>query len=254
MDASEVVDSGVPSQVNDSPDGSEANQDPRNDPTFGTGLDCPAVRGGLITDFGPGTSPGGFDGGFGGDGTSLSGGTFSYPFDDPYPVRSNFSTGEWHISGDVGDYSGFGLFFFDCNRIDASDYEGISFSIYGLVEADSSVMLVVNTSSNDVSHVWLNSSPVGQDFPFAPNAGRCVPVTNQYDGSCLAPVFTVPVTATRTTIEVRWEQFAGGSPSPSVDPAEITSINWLLPTPVGAGTGFVTPYRVDFYVDDLRFF
>jgi hypothetical protein len=76
---------------------------------------------------------------------------------------------------------------------------------------------------------------------------------NQYDGTCATPSFSVPVTATETTIEVRWADLTGGRPSASVDPAEITAIGWSFPAPSGAGTPNPTTYAVDLFIDHLTF-
>jgi hypothetical protein len=188
--------------------------------------------------------------------TTFSGGVFTYPngAGDPYAVSSDGSTGEWHVSGNIGNYSGFGLFFNGCNVLDASDYAGISFTIRGDVAMGDSLTLNVSTSENDITHLWLNVN--GNPLPNPPeaaNSGRCVPAMNQYDGSCSSPAFTVPVTATKTTVAIRWDEFSGGRPRPDVNPDEITGIRWIFPNPQGAGTSTPTPYAADLYIDDLTF-
>jgi len=242
----------------------------RNDPAFGAATECPALQAALITDFNPVAAPAGDAGAgdaaaptppatggitFGDFTTTLSGGTFTYPnaAGDPYVVNSDVSTGEWHLSGNIGNYSGFGLFLNLCNQIDASAYEGISFSIRGDVAMGNSVTLNVATSEDDISHLWLNSQPMPPNPPEPANSGRCIPTANQFDGSCASPAFTVPVTATETVIEVRWAQFTGGRPRADVNPAEITAIRWIFPNPAGVGTANPTPYAADIYIDDLTF-
>lgn len=238
--------------------------DVRNDPAFGFAVQCPPPEPALITDFTPpgGERDAGADAGvvvpgasFGNFPVTLTGGTYVYPSaaGDPYSVSSDISTGEWHLSGNIGTYSGFGLYFQGCNRIDASAYLGLSFSIRGAVAMGDAITFSVGTSSNDVSFLWLNSLPTPPTPLAAPNSGRCLPATNQYDGSCASPSFSVPVTATETTIEVRWADLAGGMPSASVNPAEITAISWSFPTPSGAGTPTPSPYPADLYIDDLTF-
>jgi hypothetical protein len=239
----------------------------QNDPNFAFLDECLPVTQALITDFTPlaavgdaGAADAGAAGPiaaieFGDYTTRWSGGTYAYPnaAGNPYIVNSDMSTGEWHMSGNLGDYSGFGLYFTDCNRIDASAYAGISFKIRGSVAMGNSLSLQVGTSADDISHLYLNAQPTPPNPLAEPNSGRCVPAMNQYDGTCATPSFTVPVTATATTIEVRWADLVGGAPSASVNPAEITGIRWIFPNPVGAGTAAPTTYAVDLYVDDLAF-
>jgi hypothetical protein len=238
--------------------------DIRADPAFGLARPCPTPEQALITDFTPpgGVRDAGVDAGvpvpgatFGSFPVTLSGGTFTYPSEpgNPYNVNSDIGTGEWHLSGSIGTYSGFGLYFQGCNRIDASEYLGLSFSIRGNVEMGGSFTLSVGTSSNDISFLWLNSQPIPPNPLSEPNSGRCIPAMNQYDGTCASPSFSVPVTETETTIAVRWADLAGGAPSASVDPVEITSIAWNFAAPSGAGTPNPTPYGVDVYLDNLSF-
>lgn len=236
----------------------------RSDPAFGVATECPALQQALITDFTPvaaAADAGVADAGapanvtFGDFTTTLSGGLFTYPnaAGDPYAVNSDVSTSEWHVSGNVGNYSGFGLFFTGCNRIDASNYAGISFTIRGNVAMSGNVTFSVGTSADDISFLWLNSQPTPPSPLAAPNSGRCVPAMSQYDGTCATPSFSVPVPATETLVEVRWADLTGGVPSATPNPEEITDIRWILPTPAGAGTTTPVPYAADVYIDDLSF-
>ena len=61
--------------------------------------------------------------------------------------------------------------------------------------------------------------------------------------------------ATPTTITVKWSDLAGGKPMASPDPAKITFISWVIPTPAGVGsaTATVTTYDIDLTIDDLQF-
>ncbi|HTV24612.1 MAG TPA: hypothetical protein VMG12_38235 [Polyangiaceae bacterium] len=238
----------------------------QDDPSFGEARPCPTLVQPLITDFTPPEGAADADAGadagtiipgatFGSFPVTLSGGTFTYPSaaGDPYAVDSDIRTGEWHLSGNIGTYSGFGFYFQGCNRIDASDYLGLSFSIRGNIAPGGGLILSVSTASNDVSYLWLNSQPT-PPFPLAePNSGRCLPAMNQYDGTCATPFYSVPITESETTIEVRWADLSGGKPSASVDPAEITAIGWNFSPPSGAGTPDATAYAVDLFIDDVRF-
>jgi hypothetical protein len=86
----------------------------------GDGVACLPVTVPLITDF---TFVA--DGGaattvhFGDDTTTFSGGEFVYPTSG-YAVISDVTGNNWHISGAIGDYSGFGLSFDGCSNVDAS--------------------------------------------------------------------------------------------------------------------------------------
>ena len=240
-----------------------------NDPAFGVGTACPPVAQALITDFtyagAASSDAGAADGGvtppvasatdvtFGDFVSTLSGGTFNYPTTGAYPVTSDVTMSNWHLSGTIGDYSGFGLFLTDCNIVNASAFDGISFTVRGNVELMGSVTFSVGTSEDDVSHLWLNSQPTPPNPPAVPNSGTCIPANNQYDGTCGSPSYTVPVTPTETTVTVAWEQLSAGRPRASVDPEKLTSIVWIFPPPPGAGTVTPVPYEADIFIDDLRF-
>jgi hypothetical protein len=243
----------------------------RDDRAFGVGTQCPAVTAALITDFtyvppaAPAGDAGASDAGapeippnisFGDYTTTLSGYTFTYPNaeTDPYAVHSDISTGEWHLTGNIGNYSGLALEFGNCNQVDASAYAGVSFTIRGNVAMGQTMTLNVATAEDDISHLWLNANAMPPPNPPAvPNFGTCIPAMGQYDGSCASPSFPVPVTPTETTIEVRWDQFTLGRPRADVDPASVTAIRWIFPAPPGAGTATPTPYAAELFIDDLKF-
>jgi hypothetical protein len=240
-----------------------------DDPRFGIGVPCPAISAAPLIDFTFGAAAQGLDAAdagsvdagtplpvpvaatavFGDFTTTLSGGTYHYPVTGDYPLTSDVTQNDWHLTGNVGTYSGFGIFLAGCGRIDASSYRGFSFTIRGSVGMGDTLTFSVGTASNEITFLWVNAY-----VPFsaaAPNFGRCIPVTGQYDGSCSAPFVQVPVTETATTITVLWSDLAGGRPAPGVDPAEITSLTWALPAPAGVGTVPI-PYEVDLRVDDLQ--
>ena len=230
-----------------------------SDPSFGTGTHCPPIQQALLTDFTPPppAADAGADAGppptgasFGDFNTTFSGSTFVYPTGGAYAVHSDTSASNWHLTGTLGNYSGFGITFNKCYLLDASAYRGIAFSVQGNVPMGNSITLNVGIAADDVTSVWLNRNamPVPE-----PNAGRCVPAMAQYDGSCGAPNRTIPVTAQVTTVQVLWADLAGGRPAAAVDPKEITNISWNFPPPAGAGTSTPVTYDVDLTIDDLRF-
>jgi hypothetical protein len=243
-----------------------------SDPTFAMGVNCPMVMQALLTDFTPpaaaAVADAGADAGdagaapaapptnitFGDFTNTLSGSSFTYPGDGQYAVRSDVSAGNWHMTGTLGNYSGFGIVFVGCYAVDASAYQGISFTVRGSVPMGSTITLGVGTAADEISHVWLNRNAMPLPNPPAPtNRGRCIPAATQYDGTCAQPTFAVPVTAETTTINVTWAQLTAGRPAATVDPSEITNISWTFPPPVGAGTANPTTYDVDITIDDLRF-
>jgi hypothetical protein len=214
--------------------------------TGNDGTLCPPPAGALLTDFTYAAVDGGTTSASGirfGSYGALSGGTYVYPSS----LVSDVSQSHWHISGTVGDYSGFGLYFDGCNRIDASAYKGISFTISGTVGPTNQVTLNVGTLNDSIAAGWINTHGGDTNDP-----GRCIPTsgTGQYSQEgCADPTKTVAVTATPTVVSVLWGDFAGGKPDPSVaTPSEITHISWSLPWNAGGAS-----YPVDIVIDDLSF-
>jgi hypothetical protein len=208
---------------------------------------CPAATEALLLDFAAGMGGAGStsEATFGDFTTTLSGGTFFYPTG----LTSDVSGENWHVSGDLDDYGGFGLFLQDCTKVDASAFKGIKLTISGDT-GGKPITLNVGTASNEITSAWLQANG---EADADPNFGRCTPTDNKYDGSCAAPSKQIEVTGAATTIEIPWAELTGGSPEPSVDPSEITFITWSFTPPEGAGTASVTPYAVDVVVDDIGF-
>jgi hypothetical protein len=159
------------------------------------------------------------------------------------------SASNWHISGTVGTYSGFGLYFNGCSRIDASAYKGISLKISGDAGPYGGVTFGVDTLDDSITATWLNS----HGSTGATNPGRCNPpadpTLNQWSQSaCANPTASIPVTATPTVQSIMWADFSGGKPESDVKPGDIISIHWYL-TWSDAGS----PYPVDITIDDLSF-
>ena len=194
---------------------------------------------------------------FGDDSTTLSGGEFVYP--DPtstskYPLVSDVSGSNWHITGTVGDYSGFGFYYDNCNRIDATGFTGISFKISGTVMGGA-LTFEVDTLNDTIAPSWLTAHG---GTPMATDPGACVPPStatlNQYSQTtCAEPTTSVPVTATPTTITVHFSDFTNGKTDMAPQPKDITGIRWVLPTPAGAGTATPTTYPLDLTIDDVSF-
>jgi hypothetical protein len=197
---------------------------------------------------------------FGDYATTYSGGTFIYP-EGVTALSSDITQSNWHIVGNVTDYAGFVLYNGGgCTKIDASAYKGIPFVISGAIATGQTVTantltLSVGTAANDITAVWLNANKASGAANVS-NFGRCTPAsaTNKYDGTCAQPQKAgIPVTTIPTTVTVLWADLASGKPEAFVNPAELVYINWVLPSPVGAGTTSVTPYPVDIVIDDVVF-
>lgn len=211
---------------------------------------CPPVTRGPLTNF---TTPNGFSNSviFGDSQTTLSGGIFAYPTNgSSYPVRSDLAEGDWHLTGMIGEYSGFGLFWHLCHKVDASAYRGFSFSVRGQVARDGFITLSINTAANEISPEWLASRG---EAPLQASFGRCIPAQSRYDGSCLAAMVQIPVTGELVVHEVLWEQLSRGKPEAGINPAEITGIFWMFPAPADVSTALLQPYDVDIRLDDLAF-
>jgi alpha-L-fucosidase len=212
---------------------------------------CPTPANPLITDFTyapldggtPSTTGVHFGSGYG----VLAGGTYVYPTSGAAPLTSDVTQSGWHISGTVGDYSGFGLYFDNCNRVDASKYKGISFKISGALGSTTPLTLGVATLNDSIAPAWINLHNGNSTSP-----GRCIPTSGsgQYSQQgCSSPSKTIPVTDIPTVVNVLWGDFTGGSPESSVaSPSEITSIAWTIPW-----TGGGSQYPVDLVIDDLTF-
>jgi len=174
---------------------------------------------------------------------ALSGGEYVYPA----ALVSNIAQSNWHISGTVGDYSGFGLYFDNCNRVDASQYKGISFKISGTIGQTNQLTFNVGTLNDSLSAGWINTHGGTSSDP-----GRCIPVSGTgqyYQQGCSDPTKTVSVTDAPTVVSILWGDFVGGSPDTSVaTPSEITHISWTF-----AWTAGGTPYPVDITLDDISF-
>jgi hypothetical protein len=171
-----------------------------------------------------------------------------------YPLTSLVTAGNWHITGTVGDYSGFGFFFDSCNHVDATGFKGISFTISGTVMGGS-VTFEVDTLTDTIKPAWLSAHG---GTPGATDPGACDPggtaTTTQYSQSvCTEPTKVVTVGSTPMTVNVLWTDFTTGKPDGGPKPADIVGIRWVLPTPTGAGTTSAVTYPLDITVDNIAF-
>jgi hypothetical protein len=166
-----------------------------------------------------------------------------------FGLSSDVSAGQWHVQGAVTEPAGFGLFF-TCELLDASRFTGIAFRMSGSVGLGQEVTFFVNGASNEVSRTWLVQEGRGSNVR---SFGRCFPAQSQFDGSCLAPRIVLPVSAEPIEVFVPFAALANGSPEATLNPAEITAVQWALPVPVPGDAGVNEPYAVDLIIDDIRF-
>lgn len=241
---------------------------PPPDPTGGARV-CQDVAQPLLLDFdvvnnGPSQAL------FGDFQSVLSGGTFIYPERSSAPgagvealgLVSDVTAGDWHVAGVVEGAAGFGLFF-ECERFDASRFAGIAFQMQGSIQGNAvpgdagqagaefadSVVFFIGSAANEVSRRWLLDVGSGS---VEPSFGRCTPADTQFDGSCQAPRVTLPVTPEAAEVVIPFADLTDGSPELGLNPAEITTIQWLLPPQLDAD-GAVVPVAVDLRIDQIRF-
>jgi hypothetical protein len=190
---------------------------------------------------------------FGTFGTTLSGGESSYS-NAPGTVTANVTENDWHIMGNVANYSGFGLYFDTvngCNMADASAFDGITFTIWGTT-ANMPITMGIGVLSDAVTPSWLTSVDAGSAMP---TPGSCIPTMGNgpfYHPGCADPVTTINVTGTQASpqmVSLHWTDFMNGQCKANVVPNEILSVYWQFlwsPTPP-------PPYAVDIHIDNLAF-
>ena len=171
--------------------------------------------------------------------TKFYGGIYVYPAIDPkgctvapqYPLTQTVAPHAWHITGTVGDYSGFGIWFAPC-MADMSAYTGgISITVSGSVATLNTLNVSVASSSN-LAHAPTNCNA---------NVGTCS------DTTCKSATKTVLLSQTPTVVKIAWTDFIGGSPDFSPNPSEITGLSFNLPDPYtySAASKTATPYAVE---------
>jgi hypothetical protein len=206
---------------------------------------CPAIGAALLTDFTyDAATSDGVQANFGVAGESFAGGTLQYPD----TLVSDVTNDNWHISGTVADYTGFGFYFQDaCDPLDASGYQGLQFTISGTLPTGRTLSMWVKTSANEIPASWILENTTTTDAK--PNSGTCIPASAQYDGTCKENTATVPVTEAPQLVALNWEDFSGGSPQGSITPDTITGFGFQF----SWGGDTDTPYEVDVVLDDLGF-
>jgi len=196
---------------------------------------------------------------FGGymEGMQYGGGTYIYPnaamAADQMGLSNTFDGMNWHITGLVKDYSGFGLYLTSVS--DLSMFGGISFDISATFTAtgagDGGVPAAsVTMSISDVAHAVDSLHTADGSM----TCGTCAPTSSQYDGTCAAPSKVIALTATSATQTLHWTDLSGGKRPPqftgeSPNPASIIGMAWALPWN-GPGSA---QYMVDILIDNIKY-
>jgi len=162
----------------------------------------------------------------------FAGGFSGYSYQYGAGITSDVSTGVWHLTGMVTDYSGFGLGFnFDnSHNADASGYAGVQFAMKGNVGPSSSLTLGVQNGPDSAPTTFSACS-------------KC-------PGDCGDPNKSFSVGQAQTTVSLKWSDFSGGRPQAGVDPKQLLGLIWFFGWN-GPGTA---PYAIDLTIYDVKFF
>ena len=183
--------------------------------------------------------------------------------------RAAYANGAGHVTSDVtgerlahqrdvGDYSGFALYFDDicrtaCNKVDASAFNGISFTIWGTTGGQ---------HDHDGRRDLDDTSPLPGSLPSTPAARPAAARPLHSHARARASTTTraarsdsTPITVTGTQAAPRPSACGGptspaGKPDGEVLPTEILAIYWQ---PAPWATATATPYPVDIHIDNLEF-
>jgi hypothetical protein len=183
----------------------------------------------------------------------LVGGTYVFPAcsaappEPTYPLFEDYSADNWHVTGTVGTFSGFGVWWvvqtgpsngfptYGTGMINASAYGGIQFDISGNPGPLGAITLAV-FSANQQSH---------STDPSRPNCGMCDPDAGLCDVVTTSSV--AGFTGSPRTVQIRWADLASPR-GQALDPAKLVSISWNFPWIQGG-----TPYQADVTIDNLQF-
>jgi hypothetical protein len=129
-------------------------------------------------------------------------------------LSNTFDGMNWHITGLVKDYAGFGLYLASTSNV--SMFGGMSFDISGtvtMVGTAAPPTLSANMSITDVAHAVDSLHTADGSM----TCGTCAPTSSQYDGTCASPAKVIPITATSVTQTVHWAELHRREPQPDVD-------------------------------------
>ncbi|HEY3594238.1 MAG TPA: hypothetical protein VGL13_10190 [Polyangiaceae bacterium] len=169
------------------------------------------------------------------------------------PLLQDLSAGNWHITGSVGNYSGFGVYMSHRTApidplsgtapyqgppyavMDASAYSGVKFTISGNAGTPSVVGITLQSAATVVG----TASYTNDLHPVAQTVNTC--------GTCpVAPCgnteLMIPVTATPTPVTITWAQ--AGIPDPQAFMNVSGRFIWTTTT---------ATFPVDVTIDDITF-
>jgi hypothetical protein len=172
----------------------------------------------------------------------------------PTPLSQDIVHGNWHVTGSVGIYSGFGIYMSHRTQpvdpllgtapyagnpyaeMDASAYGGIQFTISGDAGATGTVILQMGSAATSLA----SDAKVNDLYP---SPGRTLATCGTCPANPCQPI-EVPITVTSmpTTQIVTWAQ-AG-----IADPNAFMTVSWRFNYTMGAA-----PYLVDVTLDDIQF-
>jgi hypothetical protein len=183
----------------------------------------------------------------------LVGGTFVFPAcgaappEPTYPLFEDYSANNWNITGTVGTFSGFGVWWvvqngpangyptYGVGMIDASAYAGIQFDVSGNPGPLGAITLAVLSANQQSS----------ASDPSRPSCGACNPDAGVCDVAVTSSV--AGFTGTTKTVRIRWSDLSS-TRGLALDPAKLVGITWAFPWIQGG-----TPYPVDVTIDNLQF-
>ena len=158
------------------------------------------------------------------------------PCDPTMHLCPNFDGKNWHITGTVHDYSGLGLYMNEGVVWDVSMFTGMQFDISGTFTPTAATdggapAATLTFGVTDPRHEVDSAHTANSRM----TCGTCAPSNgNEYDGTCGAPTKVITLTATPTTVVMKWTDFTNGLRPPSFtgespDPTQITHITWVPP-------------------------
>jgi len=173
--------------------------------------------------------------------TDFFGGPYVYPSNDacsggaPEHALVQTMDGIWHVSGTVGTWSGFGLWFAPC-MVDFSAFHGISVEIWGEVGETKQLIFDVLTSQNQKPDACNT------------NVGTCDPSQD----TCKSATTTIDVAEAPGTITtLLWSDFGSGSPFAGVDPTQITGLHFGFRRTEWNGVK-TPPFPVDVHIGEVK--
>jgi hypothetical protein len=163
---------------------------------------------------------------------TASGGTYATS-----DLTEDFSNASWHLTGTVGATTELMGLWWQCTTpaatggcdLDLSRFKGIRFTVKGNAGPDHALWFTLGRAQND---------------PNAKNAmcGSCdLPADASEEGHCVGPGLdiAVPANGDTATVTVLWTDFHSGIPFDSIDPHQITGIQWRFHAPPGLDGGVV---------------